>query len=224
MDVPVVAPGRAHRWALYAAAGPVFDRAGFRGSTVAELAWAAGLRPASLYHYFPSKAALALFPLSAEGGLCETWHRHAARLADDPVLRLNALMDFISAYFEPIGLAFRLVQEMSNDRMVAGHARATMAEARRDFRFIAESIYPHLDPPRADDLFQAVATLVGGRVPGIDRDRAALRRQLGDLARGWVASLGSEVAGSPITPSTTTGSPAPVWSAPTPTLSASKPT
>jgi len=70
VEIPRIAPDRARRWALYAAARPVFERVGFRGSTVAELASAAGLRPASLYHYFPSKTALALFPLSEESGLC----------------------------------------------------------------------------------------------------------------------------------------------------------
>lgn len=191
IDAPRIAPDRARRWELYAAAGPVFASAGYRDATVAALAWAAGLRPASLYHYFPSKAAFALFPLSAGNGLCEAWHAHATRLPADPVVRLGALLDYISAHMDSIGLALTLANEMADDRQVAGIARATVTQARGDFRLLAETLDPGLERERADDLFQAVATLAAGRVPGIDRQPAALRRQLADLARGWLASRGT---------------------------------
>jgi AcrR family transcriptional regulator len=191
IDLPRIPPDRARRWALYAAARPVFERVGFRNSTVAELAWAAGLRPASLYHYFPSKAAFALFPLSSENGLCAAWHAHAASLPPNPPLRLDALLNHLGGHMDSIGLALSLAAEMSDDRQVASVVRATVEQARKDFRTLAESLAPSLEPRRADDLFQAVATLAAGRVPGINREPAALRRQLADLARGWLASLGS---------------------------------
>jgi AcrR family transcriptional regulator len=189
MEIPGIAPDRARRWELYAAARPVFERAGFRNSTVAELAWAAGLRPASLYYYFPSKAAFALFPLSAGNGLCAAWHAHAAQLPVNPVVRLNALLDYTSAHMDSIGVALVLANEMADDAQVVGIAGATVAQARADFQTLAHSLDPGLQPARADDLFQAVATLATGRVPGIKREPAALRRQLDDLAHGWLASL-----------------------------------
>jgi AcrR family transcriptional regulator len=194
IDVPRIEAARARRWELYAAARPVFERVGFRASTVAELAWAAGLRPASLYHYFTSKAAFALFPLSAENGLCAAWHAYAATLPPDPVVRLAALLDYISAHMDSIGVALSLANEMADDGQVARVARAAVAQAQGDFRLLAKSLDPDIASERADDLFQGVAVLAAGRVPGITRDPAALRRQLADVARGWLTSLGTGAA------------------------------
>jgi AcrR family transcriptional regulator len=191
LDVLRMAEDRERRWAMFAAARPVFERSGYRNSTVAELAWTSGLRPASLYHYFSSKAAFALFPLSADNGLCHAWHVRAAQLPPDPMLRLDGLLDHISRHIESIGLALKLAQEMADDRAVATAARKAVKQAREDFLELGKTLDPNLDSTRADDLFQAVATMAVGQVPGVDRDPDALRRQLDDLARGWIASLGA---------------------------------
>jgi AcrR family transcriptional regulator len=195
VEILRMAADRERGWAIFAAARPVFERSGFRKATVAELAWSSRLRPASLYHYFPSKAALALFPLSAENGLCHTWHIRAAHLPPDPTVRLDELLDYVSRHIESIGLALKLASEMSNDQTVAGAARAAVAEARRDFRELGMTLDPSLDPTRADDLFQAVASMAVGQVPGLHRNPDALRRQLGDLARGWLAAISVERTG-----------------------------
>jgi AcrR family transcriptional regulator len=181
--------GQERRWAMFAAARPVFERSGYRNSTVAELAWTSQLRPASLYHYFPSKAALALFPLNSDNGLCHAWHVHAAQLPPDPMLRLEGLLDHISRHIESIGLALKLAGEMADDRAVGGAARKAVGQAREDFQLLGRTLDSDLDAARADDLFQAVATMAVGQVPGLDRDPEALRRQLNDLARGWLASV-----------------------------------
>jgi AcrR family transcriptional regulator len=184
-----MAADRERRWAMFAAARPVFERSGYRNATVAELAWTSGLRPASLYHWFPSKAGFALFPLNSENGLCQAWHVRAAQLPPDPMLRLEGLLDHISRHIESIGLALKLADEMADDRAVAGAARTAVRQARDDFRALGKTLDSNLDSARADDLFQAVATMAVGQVPGIDRDPEGLRRQLNDLARGWLASV-----------------------------------
>jgi len=189
MDLPQLAPDRVRRWEIYAAARPVFERHGFRNATISELAWASGLQPPSLYHYFPSKAAFALFPLSADNGLCATWHAEADRLPSDPWVRLDALIDFVSTHIDSIRVALSLAREMSDNRLLDRVARAAVSQARDDFRSLAYSLGDGIGPERADDLFQAVATMAAGSVPGVERDPAALRRQLGDAARGWLASL-----------------------------------
>jgi AcrR family transcriptional regulator len=189
LGLPPVGSDTSRRWALFEAARPVFERSGFRDSTVAELAWASRLRPASLYHYFPSKTALALFPLTSDNGLCASWHAMLPTLPADPLARLNALLDFISSRVDSIGLALRLATEMSDDRGVAAAAGTAIGQARRDFRSMGRSLDPRISDRRADDLFESVASLVVGHVPGVERDAQTIRRQLADLARGWVASL-----------------------------------
>lgn len=185
----LMAPDREQRWTMYAAARPVFERSGFRDATIAELAWSCGLRPASIYHYFPSKAAFALFPLNSENGLCHAWHVYAEQLPADPLVRLDGLLDYVSRHIDSIGLALKLASEMSDEASVAAAARSALAQARVDFRDMAKTIQPGIDAARADDLFQAVATMAVGHVPGLERDPDALRRQLADLARGWLASI-----------------------------------
>jgi AcrR family transcriptional regulator len=184
-----LAADRERRWAMFAAARPVFERSGYRNATVAELAWTSGLRPASLYHYFPSKAAFALFPLNSENGLCHAWHVHAAQLPPDPMLRLEGLLDHIGRHIGSIGLALKLAGEMADDRAVASAARTAVRQAQEDFRLLGKTLDSNVDSARADDLFQAVATMAVGQVPGLDRDPDALRRQLSDLARGWLSAV-----------------------------------
>lgn len=189
MGLPLLGTGASRRWDLFEAARPVFERSGFRHSTVAELAWTSRLRPASLYHYFPSKSAMALFPLTSDNGLCASWHAGLPTLPPDPLARLDALLDFVSIRVDSIGLALRLATEMSDVRSVAAAAGTAVGQARRDFRSMGRSLDPRISDRRADDLFEAVVSLVVGHVPGIERDAQAMRRQLADLARGWVASL-----------------------------------
>ena len=53
----------ARRWEIWDAVAPLFERHGFHGVTIDELAAEAGLRTADLYRHFSSKQVLALFPL-----------------------------------------------------------------------------------------------------------------------------------------------------------------
>lgn len=221
--LPPLTSIQARRWAIFAAARPVFERIGYRESTVAELAWAAGLRPASLYHHFPSKASFALFPLSERSGLCATWHGHVVDLPDDPEVRLDALLDFVVDHLESVGLAFRLAQEMSGDSSLAAIADSTIREARRDFKSIGDTLVRNLSPERSEDLFQAIATLAVGLAPGIDRSPQRTRRQLGDLARGWLSSVRSDVSGGSSSAGTRPGSREAARPAPARTRSVSRP-
>jgi len=55
----------ARRRELYLRAAPILRTHGYRGSTLKALANACGLSISALNRYFPSKKALALFPLVA---------------------------------------------------------------------------------------------------------------------------------------------------------------
>jgi AcrR family transcriptional regulator len=179
------------RWELFRAAAPLLAARGFRMTTVSELAWACSMSPSSLYYYFPSKAALALFPISDQSGLCDVWHGRAETDAA-PLLRLNALVDLIEERAEAFRLAFSLAREMAGDPSVAEVVGRSVLSARLDFRRIAQELAPGIADARADDLIYALMTVLASDAPWLARDLAGLRRQVIDAARGWLTGVGAD--------------------------------
>jgi AcrR family transcriptional regulator len=180
------------RWQLYRSAAPVFERHGFRGATVDGLARACFMSPAGLYHYFPSKAAFALFPLTTQGGLCQAWHRVQVGLPAeaDPLFQVHAIVDFVATLEPEVRLAFRLNREMVSDGRYERAVAATVLAARADWLELARSIVPAVDEERAMDFFEGIVSIMAtADVPGIDR-KDRVRRHLTDLSRGWASSLG----------------------------------
>lgn len=181
----------ARRWELYRSAAPVFDQYGFRRATVDGLARACFMSPAGLYHYFPSKASFALFPLTTHGGLCQDWHRLQVTLpVPDPLFQIHAVIAFVVALEPEVRLAFRLSREM----VLGGHYRhevaATVLEARADWLDLARPIVPAVDEERAMDFFEGIVSVMAADVPSVDREADGVRRQMTDLSRGWVSGLG----------------------------------
>lgn len=183
----------ARRWELYRAAAPLLDRLGYRGVTVAGLARAALISPAGLYYYFPSKTAFALFPLSTRNGLCQEWHRRQATLPADPIVQLHELISFVAARAPEVRLALRLGREMAADARLAKEVDGAVHQARTDFVELARSIAPDAEEGRATDLFEGLVSVVAADVPGVERN-GGLVRQMTDVARGWVTSLGFSAA------------------------------
>lgn len=185
-------PGRltARRWEIFSSAAPMLDVHGFYGVTVDAVAHACLMSPAGLYHYFPSKLSMALFPLSGTNGLCADLHRKLESLSDEPLVQLNGLLDYIASVSGELRLAVRLCREIGGDQRFASEVARSMSEAQSDFRMLARSSFPDVSEERADDLFTGVIAVIVSVVPGADSDPAGLRRRLGDVARGWVTSLG----------------------------------
>jgi AcrR family transcriptional regulator len=184
------------RWELYRSAAPVFERDGFRGATVDLLSRACFMSPAGLYHYFPSKAAFALFPLTTQGGLCQAWHRVQAGLPAeaDPLFQVHAIVDFVATLEPEVRLAFRLNREMVSDGRYERAVAATVLAARADWLELARSIVPAVDEERAMDFFEGIVSIMAtADVPGIDR-KDRVRRHLTDLSRGWASSFGVTAA------------------------------
>ena len=114
------------RWEIWRSAAPLFEREGYRGVSIEQLAHASALSPAGLYHYFPGKAAIALFPLSHANGLCRRWHAIAAALPRDPFVRLHALIGFAVKFADPWRLALDMAGQMSADPLTAGRPRGCL--------------------------------------------------------------------------------------------------
>lgn len=178
------------RWEIWGCAAPLFQRHGYRGVTIDQLAHAAAMSPATLYHYFPRKADIALFPLSHANGLCGRWHAISATLPDDPFMRLHALIGFAAELSDSWRLALELARQMSDHSGTAIQAARLLAEARRDFAEIAQSVDATITPPAVADLYEAFAAIVVTDLPGFDRSPASLRRRLTDAVRGWLTRRG----------------------------------
>jgi AcrR family transcriptional regulator len=102
----------ARRAEIYRRARPLLEEFGYRQVRVKQLARACYMSPAALYHYFPTKRDLVLYPLSApdRNGRCELLRRRLAG-ETDPLRCLRAWVDFVLEEREGVILALRLAPE-----------------------------------------------------------------------------------------------------------------
>jgi len=102
----------ARRAEIYRRARPVLEEFGYREVTVKQLASANHMSPAGLYHWFPTKRDLVLYPLSSpdRNGRCELLHRRLVG-ETDPLRCLRAWIDFVLEEREGVILALRLAPE-----------------------------------------------------------------------------------------------------------------
>jgi AcrR family transcriptional regulator len=102
----------ARRADIFRRARPLLEEFGYRHVTVKQLARACHLSPAALYHWFPTKRDLILYPLSApdRNGRCELLRRRLAG-ETDPLPCLRAWIDFVVEERDGVILALRLAPE-----------------------------------------------------------------------------------------------------------------
>ena len=113
-------------------------------------------------------------------------------MPSDPFVRLHALIGFAVNVADPWRLALDLAGQMSADPREAGPAASLLAEARRDFAEIAESVDPTITPTDVGDLYEAFVGILVTDLPGFDRSADSLRRRLTDAIRGWVTRRGAD--------------------------------
>ena len=136
----------ARRWEIWDAVAPLFERHGFHGVTIDELAAEAGLRTADLYRHFSSKQVLALFPLSRSNGIYQSWVRRAVSLPRDPEVRGRAMLDFAAEHAVAWRLALDLATEMIMTPPLDRYAGRLVKEAREDFGAIVASVDLNMTP------------------------------------------------------------------------------
>lgn len=173
----------ARRRELFARAAPIFRRYGYRGATLKAIARACGMSIPGLYRYFPSKKALALFPLAA---LYPELQGPPPDVDGDPREFLAGWIGAATAEMPNYVLALGLAREAGLDAEQQRAMAANLAAHIDLLAAIARRAAPDLDERSARDLAAAminvaVAPAAGGREP----DPAALRRQLRRLLRGY---------------------------------------
>jgi AcrR family transcriptional regulator len=192
LSVPATDPHLVRRWEIWHASAPLFEQHGFRAVTVDQLAYASAMSPAGLYHYFPNKAAIALFPLTHGNGLCAVWDEIVARLPDDPAIRLEALVAFAAQHAAAWRLAISLSRQMTQTPALERYAGRLMAEALRDFATIARAVDSRMSERRIGDLYEMFTAIILADLPGFDHSAEAVARRLTDAVSGWLAAASAD--------------------------------
>ncbi|HET8786043.1 MAG TPA: helix-turn-helix domain-containing protein [Candidatus Limnocylindrales bacterium] len=175
------------RMELFKLAAPVFEQHGYRGSTIKALAHACHLSPASLYHYFPSKAALATCLLDRPPMGWDEWDLDAAV---DPLDQLRRLLDLALEELPHYLLALRLAREMGRD--VRGDAfAARFGEGEALIGRLIQAAAPDLAVAEAVEVARRLlGVLIGPAAVGVHSDAAASRARAIDLLRLHLVSEG----------------------------------
>lgn len=185
----------ARRRELYVRAAPVFRKHGYRGATLKALASACGLSIPALYRYFPSKRALALYPLIALYP-----ELHASRpdaTVGDALSRLSSWIEGAVAEMPNYILAARLSREVGLHDEEQRRADANLADHVAILGDLARRAGPHLDDRTAQELARTMVNVVlGPALTGLDPEPQALRRELRALLRGY----GLFISGTPPAP------------------------
>ena len=150
----------ARRWEIWDAVAPLFERHGFHGVTIDELAAEAGLRTSELFRHFPSKQVLALFPLSRSNGIYQAWVRRVVSLPRDPEVRRRAMLDFAAEHAVAWRLALDLATEMIMTPPLDRYAGRLVKEAREDFGAIVASVDLKMTPGQYMRLYKALHQVV----------------------------------------------------------------
>jgi len=178
----------ARRRQLYARAAPVFRSYGYRGTTLKALAAACGLSIPALYRYFPSKKALALFPLAA---LYPELQAPAPNvLAGEPARHLSTWIEAAVAEAPNYTLAARLLREVELTEDEQDRMDENLQVNIGFVADLARRAAPHLSQATARDLASTMINIaLAPALTGLEPAPESLRRELRLLLRGYGVAL-----------------------------------
>ena len=186
LNPPGVGPYR-RQTELFRLAAPVFRRHGFRGATIKALAHACHLSPAALYHYFPSKAALATYHLDRPRMQWDTW------LLDpsiDPLVQVIQVVDLAIRELPDTLLSLELAREIGR-RVGSKELEIVFTEGEDLFGRVLVVAAPRLAESEARELARRVlAVLAAASATGLDPAPSAVRARALDLLRLHLAPAG----------------------------------
>lgn len=173
---------------LVSLAAPVFRRQGYRGATIKALAHACGLSPASLYHYFGSKAELATYVLRRPQ---MDWDSTWVDPETDPIAQLAQLLDLSLTELPDYLLALRLADEIAGAAPGAGSHARTFREGEAVFARLVAASAPDLSRADATRVARdALSAMVGSTVLGLDPEpEAAIRGRVTAILRAALVPI-----------------------------------
>ena len=173
---------------LFARAAPVFEVHGYRGASLKAIAAACGMSIPGLYRYFPSKRALALYPLRS---MYPELHPPAPDVSTgDPGQLLAAWIDGAVGDARNYVLAASLLGEvgLTDDERAA--VDAGLVAHIELLASVARRAAPHLPPDAGRELVEAMLNLaLAPAMTGIASAAPGLRRQLRVLVRSYGIAL-----------------------------------
>lgn len=181
--------GAARRRELFAIAAPLFARLGYREVTLKELAEACHLSPASLYHYFPSKLDLALYPFTVEGQGCDEFEARA-RLEPDPLVTIRNWLETAIAGIPQFELAQRIAMEAERPDVTGAAWRSAVARWRRILGTLAQQAAPQLGDEQVGSLAEALLSVLAGGPGRVRPDPETIRAQVVAVLRGYLVPAG----------------------------------
>jgi AcrR family transcriptional regulator len=168
------------RWRLFMLAAPIFRQHGFRGATIKQVAHACHLSPAALYHYFPSKVALATFLIDQP---LPTWAEAAPPADGDPLEQLREMLDSAIVEMPDYILSIDLARQVGRP-MGAPELAAKFGGGDALFGTRIAAAMPRLDRAGAQELARRlVAILVSPYMTGLDVDAGTTRARAVDVLR-----------------------------------------
>jgi AcrR family transcriptional regulator len=176
----------ARRRELFALAAPVFRRHGYRGATIKALAHACGLSPASLYHYFGSKAEMATYLVTRPR---MDWDSTWVAPQTDPLAQLGQLVDLSLSELPNYLLALRLADEIAGTAPSEGTHARTFREGEAVFARLVAASAPGMARETATRVARdALSAMIGSAVVGLDPepDGAVRERVVGVLRAALV--------------------------------------
>jgi AcrR family transcriptional regulator len=185
---PALRPGiQGRRHELFRLAAPVFRAHGYRGATIKALAHACHLSPAALYHYFPSKAALATFLIDDDR---LDWDSTRIDLDIDPLAQLRMTIDLVIQVLPTYLLAVDLARQIGRSLSQPELARF-FGQGEAIFGRVIAGVAPDLTPDEAREVARRVlAVLVAGPTTGLAADPVSVRATTIDLLRLHLVRVG----------------------------------
>lgn len=181
--------GAARRRELFALAAPLFARLGYREVTLKELATACHLSPASLYHYFPSKLDLALYPFTVEGQGCDEFEAQA-RLEPDPLVTIRIWLEAAIEAMPTMELAKRLAAEAERPDVTGAAWRSGVLRWRRILGSLTQRAAPQLSDEAVGELAEGLMSVISGGPGRVRPDPETIRAQVIAFLRGYLVPAG----------------------------------
>ncbi|MDQ6882813.1 MAG: TetR/AcrR family transcriptional regulator [Candidatus Dormibacteraeota bacterium] len=148
--------------AIWRAVAPEIRKRRYRGVTIKSLARVCHLAPASLYHYFPSKEDLILYPLQSYAQFCERAVARLELLPADPRARLNAYLEIAIGLHVDLTLAAELAAEAGLQQRYRSALVEKYDRARRVLTRLIATAYPTMSAESASGLADRLVALVAG--------------------------------------------------------------
>lgn len=175
------------RYDLFKLAAPVFRQYGYRGATIKALAHACHLSPAALYHYFPSKAALATSFLDYPRMEWDSIHVPPDM---DRLVMLRELIDMSIEELPDFLLAIQLAREVGRS-LGEAELGGVFGQGEALFGRVLFEVASGLGRDAAHELAgRILAILVAPYVTGLGSEPGSVRQRMIDLVRLHLVPVG----------------------------------